>query len=191
MHIGTFETYKGFKGSIEYEDGGRMFGSIYGIGEDITYEAIGDNRSITLLNLYEEYKKAIDNYIQKLIDIEMAKPKLKIEINWSLHTDGDYSLDNLQEYIEDIVESGCYSGYRVFIMSEDKGCRREAITFLEKLLCDIRFSYTHYYIMSDMYKMFETSINFISNRDNYGSHYEYISGNYDGTEICIKISRAE
>ena len=190
MEIGTFEEYRRFKGSIECEEG-RMFGFVYGTGEK--YEVKGDNNSNTLIALHEEYKKTIDAYIEKLIAIEMAKPQLKIVIDWALYTDGDYRLDNAEEYgcKDDEREWGHYSGKQTYVMSEDKGCRREAVSFLEKLLCDIRVGYTHYYLIKDMYEMFEKAMRFIGNKENYGAEYFYMGGNYDGTELSIKITRAE
>lgn len=189
MLIGTFEKYKNFDGTIECEDR-RMFGRLYRTKKEIKYEVLGDNNSDNLIKLYKEYQKAVDNYIDELIAIEMAKPQLKIEIRWSLYTDGDYSLMNHEKY-DSIHNDEEYSGTKTFIMSEDKGCRREAISFLERLLCDIHYGYTHYYIMKSMYNMFENSMNFISNKDNYGFHYEYMGGNYDGTEINITITRVD
>ena len=98
MEIGKFEEYRGYKyGSIECEEG-RMFGSVYVGGKRLEYEVKGPSNSDNLIKLHEEFKKVIDERIEELIAIEMAKPQLKIEINWSLYTDGDYHIDNYEKY---------------------------------------------------------------------------------------------
>ena len=193
MEIGKFEEYRGYKyGSIECEEG-RMFGSVYVGGKRLEYEVKGPNNSCNLIKLHEEFKKAIDERIEELIAIEMAKPQLKIKINWSLYTDGDYHIDNYEKYGCKDHEDGSeyYVGEITFVMSEDKGCRREAISILEQMLCDIRVGYNHYWLIKDMYDMFEKAMRFVSKKDNYGEESVFMGGNYDVTEIRIRITRAE
>lgn len=67
-------------------------------------------------------------------------------------------------------------------------CMIDSRTFLEQMLCDMCVLYTHYYILEDLYKMFEQLIDFVCKLEN-GVKTEYMSGNYDGTEIIVVVQR--
>ena len=62
MKIGKFNNeykYKGYVGSIEFSsDDNCYFGKIYNINDLVLYEAE------TVDDLYEEFKKAVDDYIE-------------------------------------------------------------------------------------------------------------------------------
>lgn len=77
MKIGKFNEYKGYIGSIEFSsDDNCYLGKIYGINDLILYEAK------TVEDLYEEFKKLVNNYIgileQKNINKETNNEKDKL-----------------------------------------------------------------------------------------------------------------
>lgn len=184
--IGSFVGYRGYYGTQYIDKSGNLWGYLSNIGGPIEYKIEGDSLS----KLYEAYKNTVDKYIEDLKAKELAKPLLKIDIEWSMCTDGDYRLDNADKYdIYTGYES--YSGNKVFTSSNDDVIRREAVSFLEELLCDIRYKPSHHYVMKYMYEIFEKSISFISKGDNYGCNIESVGGNYDGTTIHINITRIE
>ena len=187
-YLGAFSEYKGFYGSILMDENDNLWGYINNTKDNINieYKIEGDSLS----KLYDEYKKTVNKHIAELKAKELDKPLLKIDIQWSLQTDGDYRLDNADLY-DAYTSYEHYSGSKVFISSNDDNTRYEAKSFLEELLCDIRYNSSHYYIMKYILEMFENSMKFISNRDNYGFNLEYVGGNYDGTQIHIKITRIE
>lgn len=123
--------------------------------------------------------------------------KILIEIN--LYTDGDYRLENYLDYNSD-GEDGYYSYYirKFFEIDEnydklDFHCKLNVDVkgFLEKILCDIRYSSTHYYIIKDIFNLFDNAIGFIRQLHNNSyetNFYDSIEGNYEGTNITIKVS---
>lgn len=61
MRIGTFVTYKGFTGSIEYDFNDKIYhGELLDIPDQIAYHAD------SMLELWEHYQKRVDNYIRLL-----------------------------------------------------------------------------------------------------------------------------
>lgn len=70
MKIGKFNNeykYKGYTGSIEFSsDDNCYFGKIYDIKDLVLYEAE------TVDDLYEEFKKAVDDYIEFKEEIKNA-----------------------------------------------------------------------------------------------------------------------
>lgn len=125
---------------------------------------------------------------------------MKIKVSYQFCTDGDYSLDNpeefgctgkdvkLEDYSDDEYdEYADFVGEMIFEDCESWRCKNHATSFLKKLLCNgIHVSYTHYYLLEDFYNMIDRSIHFISSSDK-GEYCEFMSGNQDGTEIRVEF----
>ena len=125
---------------------------------------------------------------------------MKIKVSYQFCTDGDYGLDNpeefgctgkevkLEDYSDDEYdEYADFVGEMIFEDCDSWKCKNNAKSFLQKLLCDgIHVSYTHYYLLEDFYNMIDRSIHFISRSDK-GKYCESIGGNQDGTEIRVEF----
>lgn len=117
---------------------------------------------------------------------------MKIRVRYGFYTDGDYSLRNYEEFgctgreVEMEDEYFDYVGVMDFENEEVWRCKLDAMSFLEKLLCDgIHISYTHYYLMEDFYNIIESLVEFIS-QNNTGELCKRITGNYDETFIRVE-----
>lgn len=116
---------------------------------------------------------AVDNYVYSLstvcedIDINLPNRKFKI-----------YTSENNQHLFDDD-----YTFIKVFKCEDSTYCEMYARSYLEELLCNIRFLSTHYYIMPYFYEMFDKAIRSIGHEE---SFYESIGGNYDGTDLEIR-----
>lgn len=122
---------------------------------------------------------------------------MKINIKVSLETDGDYKLNNNTDYH---MEFDGTAYYHHFVFTPDTPAYNfedehdiemssawRACRMLEKILCDIHVSYTHYYVIQDLYDMFDEAIETVGK---YPVHFETsISGNYEGTYIEIECER--
>ena len=120
---------------------------------------------------------------------------MKVVVKIGIETDGDFRLENYESY-KLIHGYDDYSGVFTFDEEtplypyEDSGydkfdaCWR-AVRLLEHMLCDFKVGYTHHYVLDYLYHMFDDAIEAIHRRDKH--HYGYISGNYDGTDIEIRI----
>lgn len=119
---------------------------------------------------------------------------MKIDIKVSLETDGDYSLNNNTDYHMEYDGSGGY--YHYFTFTPDTPAYNfedehdiemspswRACTMLEKMLCNIHIHYTHYYILLDLYNMFEEAMTAIGK--GLQQFETSISGNYEGTFIEV------
>lgn len=72
MQIGFFYEYKGYTGTINYEINGNFYyGRIADISDLVTY------RADTCHKLYEEFIKAVDDYLSFKGNIETAKKLLE------------------------------------------------------------------------------------------------------------------
>lgn len=114
---------------------------------------------------------------------------MKITITWRLYTDGDFSLNNYEKY--NCIEYDGYEQYfgmKEFENKDELQCMVDGRTFLEQMLCDMHVSYTHYYILEYLYQMFEKLIKFVCKREE-GIKTEYMSGNYEGTEIIVVVQK--
>lgn len=118
---------------------------------------------------------------------------MKIRIDYTLYTDGDYSLRTPEQFgctERDVAaewESYDYVGEMLFEQEEIWHCKADAINFLTKLLCDgISVSYTHYWLLRDFYSMIDELVDFIRQHGR-GSVTRTLSGNYDGTRITVSI----
>lgn len=121
--------------------------------------------------------------------------KICMEIN--LYTDGDYYLNNYMRYASTHKEDdGDYHIEKVFELNKndsdfDLKLNVNVVSYLEKILCDMNYSYTHYYIIEDIYNLFNNAIEFVMklHDDSYEKYfYDNIGGNYDGTEITITVT---
>ena len=117
---------------------------------------------------------------------------MKIVIIYTLCTDGDYRLDNPEEF-------GCikgdgyhYTGSVEFTHAKKDRCLMEARNFLYKFLCDgLHVSYTHAWLLKDFYDLIESLVNKIGHYkpDESGKYIceNSIGGNYSGTNFKILI----
>lgn len=123
---------------------------------------------------------------------------MQINISYILYTDGDYSLRNAEELgctnrnvVVDADDYYDYVGSMEFKHEEEWRCKSEAKSFLWKFLCDgIHVSYTHSWLLKDFYDIMESLENVINEYQGGISVVKrHITGNYEGTEIKIEISK--
>ena len=130
---------------------------------------------------------------------------MKIVIKANFSTDGDYRVDNYMYPLSTVCDDidinlpnrkfkiytsennrhpfdDDYTFIKVFECEDSTYCEIYARSYLEELLCNIRFLSTHYYIMPYFYKMFDNAIKSIGHEEYF---YDSIGGNYDGTELEI------
>lgn len=115
---------------------------------------------------------------------------MKIDVSYVLQTDGDYSLQNPEEFGGTVTEFGKYAGHKVFVHKDPNRCKRAAKKFLSKFLCDgLPVLYTHHWLLNDFYELIDS---LIDDLDEYESGdavlTETLSGNYDDTFITITIT---
>lgn len=123
---------------------------------------------------------------------------MKIKIEYTLYTDGDYCLENPDKFGctgRDVISSDGWEHYDYvgsveFQDDEEWSCKMYAKDFLCKFLCDgIHVLYTHAYLIKDFYDMIESLEDAIDDHKNFpNTFYASMSGNYDGTEISVTIS---
>ena len=123
------------------------------------------------------------NFIEKEYGGDM-----KIIVNWSLYTDGDFYLENRERYggVPDEEYSDTYKGIRIFENKNKLSCMIEARDYLEKMLCDMRVLSGHYYILKYLYDIFDPLICFVCACEP-GVLCKELHGNYEGTRISIDI----
>lgn len=123
---------------------------------------------------------------------------MRIEISYTLCTDGDYSLRNAEDLgctNRDVVvndfEHYDYVGSMKFKYEEEWRCKSEAKNFLWRFLCDgIHISYTHPWLLKDFYDIMESLEDVINEyQEGITVVQRHITGNYEGTEIKIEISK--
>lgn len=123
---------------------------------------------------------------------------MQINISYTLYTDGDYSLRNAEDFgctnrdvVVDDFEYYDYVGSMEFKYEEEWRCKSEAKDFLLRFLCDgIHISYTHPWLLKDFYDIMESLENVINEyKDGISVAKRHITGNYEGTEIQIEISK--
>ena len=117
---------------------------------------------------------------------------MKIIVKIGLETDGDFKLENHEEYKMNYDDCGGYDGTFVFEENtplypyEDHSYAKfdawwRAQRLLEHMLCDIHVIHTHHYVLDYLYHMFDDAMRAIGNREE--SYYGSVSGNYEGTFI--------
>ena len=113
---------------------------------------------------------------------------MKIIVNWSLYTDGDFYLENRERYggVPDEEYSDTYKGIRIFENKNKLSCMIEARDYLEEMLCDMRVLSGHYYILKYLCDMFDPLIRFVCACEP-GVLCKELHGNYEGTRISIDI----
>lgn len=117
---------------------------------------------------------------------------MKIFVDICLNTDGDFSLDHekIKKKFPElaVLKSGYIQDYMIFgKLPMDNYCNR-ARDLLKTVLCSIRFGTRHYYLMRDVYHIFDSAITALSTPDYF---YESIGGNYHGTHIELKVIKDE
>ena len=117
----------------------------------------------------------------------------KITLKIGLETDGDYSLADNDLYLMPWDGSGYFHNFvfdnntkpqpweEPYTSSREPAYR--ALDLLEKMLCDIRVASGHYYIMDDIFHMFDDAIHAIYRRE--PQFESFVSGNYEGTFIEV------
>lgn len=112
---------------------------------------------------------------------------MKISIDWKYCTDGDFSIreNNLFEFKYDCGED--YFGLEIFENEDSDRAKMEARSYLEQILCETHVSYTHYYLLEDLYFLFNEAIEFLYNKENQKVFHKELGGNYDGTYVHIII----
>ena len=78
-----------------------------------------------------------------------------------------------------------------FKNEEDWRCKSEAKNFLWRFLCNgIHISYTHPWLLKDFYDIMKSLENVINEyKEGISVAKRHITGNYEGTEIKIEISK--
>ena len=117
----------------------------------------------------------------------------KITLKIGLETDGDYSLTDNDLYLMPWDGSGYFHNFvfdnntepqpweEPYTSSREPTYR--SIALLEKMLCDIHVASGHYYIMDDIFHMFDDAIHAIYRRE--PQFESSVSGNYEGTFIEV------
>lgn len=124
----------------------------------------------------------------------MMNDKIKrVDIKIGLNPDKDYSLRDAERFHmkwDGMGWCGIFSFTRdtpQYNFEDEHDVQMSpswrACNFLEKMLCEIHVSYTHYYLIKDLYEMFNSAINAI--REDLNDFESYVSGNYEGTYIEV------
>lgn len=125
------------------------------------------------------------------VTVWKGRIKMRIEIDWCLYTDGDYGLRHLDQFDGVLDDDLFISGIKTFDNS------MEASRFLEEMLCDIRVGSSHYYVLQCLFNIFDPLIQYVSGceykREEYTANdnlctVRQMGGNYEGTEIKVKIT---
>lgn len=140
---------------------------------------------------------------------------MKIALTFNWYTDGDWKVDieEIKREIADMTEiarihfdneyeEDCGIGGVSFLIDDEiLGASREAFNIASCvasiLLCAVRILWTHYYVLEDIYCLFERLREFfqetrqrIKNNKEYSTEfYDLISGNYDGTSVEVVIQK--
>ncbi len=112
---------------------------------------------------------------------------MKIAIDWTYYTDGDFSIRDNKFFDFKFDGDEEYSGVKIFEEEDELRTKIEARSYLEQLLCETHVLYTHYYLLEDFYHLFDEAIEFIFNKDGEKVFHKEITGNYDGTYVHIMI----
>lgn len=119
---------------------------------------------------------------------------MRIEISYTLCTDGDYSLRNAEEFgcisrKENNMENYDYAGTVKFENEDVWTCKHDAMEFLHKFLCNgLEVSYTHWWLLEDFYKIIESLEEVIcAHEAGISGATRCIKGNYEGTVITVSM----
>ena len=113
---------------------------------------------------------------------DFSKPKVAEDIDINL-SDRKFKIFT-EEYSMHPFDDE-YSFGKSFECEDISYCQMYARSYLEELLCSIKYLSTHYYIMPYFYEMFDNAIKSIGHENHY---YGNVSGNYDGTELEIWVT---
>ena len=119
-----------------------------------------------------------------------------VNVKVGLETDGDYSLNYNNLYHMTWDGTGYFQHYSFYdgldrqVWEDVHTATREpeyrALALLEQMLCDIKIAPGHYYIMDDIFHMFDDAMKAIGRREK--SFESSVSGNYEGTFIEVYVS---
>lgn len=136
---------------------------------------------------------------------EKPNEKFVIWLDVDLNTDGDFKVCNIDKYgtperdAEDVAEGRShwsdgenYSFHREYCGILPYSTKNVAIEFLEDLLTDIHVDASHYFIIPDLYAMFDSAMHFIRADDTWKDTETFrIGGNYYGTMITVTMRRED
>lgn len=168
-------------------------------GTKYKYATLGRNGESSTNIIWRELESVscqkCKNLFKKLNFEKGGKRCVRINIEFGLLTDGDFSLRNIEYFEKAFKENEDFDYYgNVFFDSKDYPdstyCMFAAREFVERLLTDIHVSYTHYYILEDIYQMMQPVIEFV-NACKEGIIEKSISGNYSGTFVKVTIQRGK
>lgn len=116
---------------------------------------------------------------------------MKINIIYNLYHDGDFHIESPEKINCQKISDYEYTGTKEF--KADNVCKatREARGFLEEFLCEhlkVGGGASHYWILGDFYTMIDSLIEFIGDYESGNvMKAKRLSGNYEGTEIIVRI----
>lgn len=119
---------------------------------------------------------------------------MKFFVDIKLCTDGDFYLDENFKYEENTIRGiEDYFICNTFKEVEpphkswkpEDWVRYQVKLFLEETLISLRFNTNHYYLMGDLYKLFDKAIHEVNSLDIGECYTGYILGNYEGTNITL------
>ena len=120
---------------------------------------------------------------------------MKVIIQIRLCTDGDFSLNNYEAYSmqfdgEDYIgrfefdaNTPLYAYEEHSYINFDSYWRAQQL--FKHMLTDIHVGFSHYYVLDDLYHLFNDAIQAVRNKQT--QYYNSISGNYEGTSIQIYV----
>ena len=129
---------------------------------------------------------------------------IRVEFYATFETDGDFHFDvkNLKELrniplydgaaIDYKQESNDYDVDHFHLVAEGpfSSCRRALKDLIEEMMVSIRVGARHHYIVKRVYELLEVFHDAASSYEGVEMS-EYMGGNYDGTEITLKITEIE
>lgn len=100
-----------------------------------------------------------------------------ILINWCLQTDGDFNINNMDDY-------GCVQkGFEKYIGFKEFDNKKEAKLFLDGMRNDLLADSD----VSNDFNVMISSIKSFINGNDHGGESAYMHGNYNGTYITVII----
>ncbi len=124
---------------------------------------------------------------------------MQLRVKISLCTDGDYHLNNSEDYNMpyDCFDDDNYFGVYLFDDKDDKLYLYEdksylqfdtwwrACRLLEHMLTDLHVLFTHHYVLDYLYHLFDDAMKALGKRER--TYYGELSGNYEGTFIEYSV----
>ena len=119
---------------------------------------------------------------------------MRYYVEIAFYTDGDFGFDTDSKWCRNyelddanihIDKEGDDFDYRLktIVSGENEWqCKHNVRSFLNKVLCNVRFGSGHTFVMRDMYDMFNEAIDYIDS----GLFFKDLGGNYCGTYIFFQ-----